>query len=178
MYVRTYARMYVLICVYVRMYVRICMYVYSSMNACHIYLFVMCSYKHIRIPCNKSKVIPIKSGLFLLNVLRTASFYTCPQWYYYVRQRHNAMEWKCQPTKWISPELERHEILLGSLSLLVTNFVTAVITCYISNGGWCMTYYLFNEYTWAWWFLQWPIIFIYQVRRYILLMSQECFSNI
>lgn len=38
-------------------------------------------------------------------------------WYYYVRQRDRPEEWKCQPTKWLSPELERHEILLGSLSL-------------------------------------------------------------
>jgi hypothetical protein len=91
----------------------------------------------------------------------------CSQWYYYVKQRDKSEEWKCQPHTWLSPELERHEILLGSLSLLVTSFISAVITCYVRNGGWSTIYYEFDEYTWIWWFLQWPVIFIYQVRNYI-----------
>jgi lathosterol oxidase len=91
----------------------------------------------------------------------------CSQWYYYVRQRDNAEEWKCQPHKWLSPDLERHEILLGSLSLFVTSSLSSLITCYLSNGGWSKLYYEFDEYTWIWWFLQWPVIFIFQVRNYI-----------
>ncbi|KDR17319.1 delta(7)-sterol 5(6)-desaturase erg32-like [Zootermopsis nevadensis] len=83
-------------------------------------------------------------------------------WYYYVKQRDNAEEWKCQPHKWLPPDLERHEIILGSLSLLISNTVTAIIACYINNGGWCTVYYKFDEYTWIWWFLQFPVIFIYQ----------------
>jgi hypothetical protein len=91
--------------------------------------------------------------------------FTFPQWYYYVRQRDKAEEWKCQPNKWLSPDLERHEILLGSLSLMFTSTLSALLTCYLSNGGWSTVYYEFDEYTWIWWFLQWPVIFIYQVRN-------------
>ncbi|KAJ9580292.1 hypothetical protein L9F63_004054 [Diploptera punctata] len=83
-------------------------------------------------------------------------------WYYYVRQRDRAEEWKCQPQKWLSPDLERHEILVGSFSLLITSSFTASIACYINNGGWSTVYYEFGEHTWTWWFLQWPVIFIYQ----------------
>ena len=87
------------------------------------------------------------------------------QWYYYVRQRDKSEEWKCQPNKWLSPDLERHEILLGSFSLLFTCTISSLLTCYLSNGGWSTVYYEFGEYTWIWWFLQWPVIFIYQVRN-------------
>ncbi|PNF32539.1 hypothetical protein B7P43_G02459 [Cryptotermes secundus] len=83
-------------------------------------------------------------------------------WYYYVRQRDKSEEWKCQPHTWMSPELERHEILLGSLSLFVVSSISSVLSCYISNGGWSRIYYQFDEYTWIWWFLQWPVIFIFQ----------------
>lgn len=91
--------------------------------------------------------------------------FTFPQWYYYVRQRDKAEEWKCQPNKWLSPDLERHEIMLGSFSLVFTSTISALLTCYLSNGGWSTVYYEFDEYTWIWWFLQWPVIFIYQVRN-------------
>ncbi|XP_049784789.1 lathosterol oxidase-like [Schistocerca cancellata] len=83
-------------------------------------------------------------------------------WYFYVRQRDRPEEWKCQPTKFLPPELERHEILVGSFSLLITSSFTATLACYISNGGWSRVYYEFDEYGWTWWFLQWAVIFIYQ----------------
>jgi lathosterol oxidase len=81
-----------------------------------------------------------------------------------MKQRDKPEEWKCQPHKWLSPELERHEIFLGTLSLSVTSSISAIITCYLSNGGWSKIYYEFDEHSWIWWLLQWPVIFIYQVR--------------
>ncbi|XP_054268752.1 uncharacterized protein LOC128990419 isoform X2 [Macrosteles quadrilineatus] len=83
-------------------------------------------------------------------------------WHYYLKQKDKPNLWKCQPTKWLSAELERHEILFGSLSLLCVDTVTSVFATYIKNGGWSMVYYQFDEYTWMWYFLQWPVIFIYQ----------------
>ncbi|XP_015606342.1 lathosterol oxidase [Cephus cinctus] len=82
-------------------------------------------------------------------------------WYFYVHQRDKADEWKCQPKKWLTPELERHEIIVGSFSLLLANTFTASLACYMSNGGPCSVYYKFDEYSWAYFVLQWPIIFIY-----------------
>lgn len=84
------------------------------------------------------------------------------QWYWYVRQRDRPELWKCQ-AKWLSVELERHEIMYGSRSLLIVNTVTSLLSCYIANGGWSTIYYQFDQYSWTWYFLQWPIIFIYQV---------------
>ncbi|EEZ98257.2 uncharacterized protein LOC103315179 [Tribolium castaneum] len=83
-------------------------------------------------------------------------------WYFYVRRRDRAEEWKCQPKKWLSPELERHEIILGSLTLFLNASTSALLACYIANGGYSTVYYNVADYGWLWFFLQWPVIFIYQ----------------
>lgn len=86
------------------------------------------------------------------------------QWYFYVRRRHRAQEWKIQPNKWMSPELERHEILFGASSLFVTGSFSAFLACYIYNGNPSAVYYQFDEFGWLWFILQFPAIFIYVVR--------------
>ncbi|XP_018321877.1 delta(7)-sterol 5(6)-desaturase erg31-like [Agrilus planipennis] len=83
-------------------------------------------------------------------------------WYFYVRQRDTPEKWKCQPHKFLSPELERHEILMGSFTLFVNCTVSSLIACYVANGGWSMTYYNINDYPLWWFVLQIPAIFIYQ----------------
>ncbi|XP_028027329.1 cholesterol 25-hydroxylase-like [Bombyx mandarina] len=82
-------------------------------------------------------------------------------WYFYVKRRHLASEWKIQPNKWLSPELERHEIMIGTLSLIITSSFSAFLACYIFNGNPCTVYFQFDEYGWIWFFLQFPVIFIY-----------------
>ncbi|CAH0407455.1 unnamed protein product [Chilo suppressalis] len=82
-------------------------------------------------------------------------------WYFYMNRRHLAQEWKIQPTKWLTPELERHEIVVGTLSLVVTGSFSAFLATYIYNGNPSTVYYQFDEYGWWWFFLQLPIIFIY-----------------
>ncbi|XP_018578004.1 lathosterol oxidase-like [Anoplophora glabripennis] len=83
-------------------------------------------------------------------------------WYYYVRQRHRAEEWKCQPKNWLSPELETHEIILGSTTLFLNASMSAVLACHIANGGYSTVYYDIPQYGWMWFVLQFPVIFIYQ----------------
>ena len=96
-------------------------------------------------------------------------------WYYYVRQRDRPEEWKCQPTKWLSPELERHEILLGSLSLFFGSILSGIISCYIMNGGDTYVYYDYSQYGYIWAVLQWPVIFMWQVNQVSRLQLFFCF---
>nr|CAH7725807.1 unnamed protein product [Callosobruchus chinensis] len=84
-------------------------------------------------------------------------------WYYYVRQRDRAAEWKCQPTKWLPPDLERHEILLGSVSLFCNASMSAIVSCYMANGGYSRVYYDVAEYGWPWLFFSTAVFFVYQV---------------
>lgn len=86
------------------------------------------------------------------------------QWYFYIRQRDKCKEWKCQPDKFLTPELEREEIIIGSCSLFVVSFITGVIAWYAANDGrYLKIYYQPDEYGWIWFFLQIPIVFVYQV---------------
>ncbi|XP_026322079.1 methylsterol monooxygenase 2-2-like isoform X2 [Hyposmocoma kahamanoa] len=82
-------------------------------------------------------------------------------WYFYVKRRNTAKEWKIQPDKWLSPELERHEIMVGTFALLITGSCSALLACYIFNGNPSTVYFQFDEYGWLWFFLQFPVIFIY-----------------
>ncbi|XP_018009205.1 delta(7)-sterol 5(6)-desaturase ERG3B isoform X2 [Hyalella azteca] len=83
-------------------------------------------------------------------------------WYYYVNRRDRAHEWKCQPDNWLSPELERHEILLGSFSLFIGATISSLVSCYVMNGGETCIYYNIDEYGWTWYFISWPFTFIWQ----------------
>lgn len=85
------------------------------------------------------------------------------QWYFYVQRREKATEWKLQPTKWLSPELELHEIMVGTFALFITGTYSATLACYIYNGNPCTIYYQVDQYGWAWFFLQFAVIFVYQV---------------
>lgn len=85
------------------------------------------------------------------------------QWYFYMKRRHLAHEWKIQPTKWLTPELERHEIMIGTMSLFIVGSFSAFLACYIINDNPSSVYYQFDEYGWLWFFLQFPIVFIYSV---------------
>ncbi|KAL3276408.1 hypothetical protein HHI36_011792 [Cryptolaemus montrouzieri] len=83
-------------------------------------------------------------------------------WYYYVRQRDRAEEWKCQPNKFLTPDLEKHEIIFGSVTLFLNGTLSSLLACYIYNGGPCSVYYDIQEYGWPWFILQFVVIFVYQ----------------
>ncbi|XP_013184546.1 lathosterol oxidase [Amyelois transitella] len=82
-------------------------------------------------------------------------------YYYYVNKRHLAHEWKIQPNKWLPPDLERHEIMMSVIALFVTGTFSAFLATYIFNGNPSTVYYQFDEFGWWWFFLQFPVIFIY-----------------
>ncbi|GBP79318.1 Delta(7)-sterol 5(6)-desaturase erg32 [Eumeta japonica] len=82
-------------------------------------------------------------------------------WYFYVNRRDSAKEWKIQPDKWITPELERHEIIIGSISLFFASSFSAFLACYFYNENPSTLYYQFDEYGWIWFFLQFPVMFVY-----------------
>ncbi|XP_055545749.1 uncharacterized protein LOC129730445 [Wyeomyia smithii] len=84
-------------------------------------------------------------------------------WYYYTNRRDRPHEWKCQPEKFLSPELELHEVFVGSFSLLLMSCLSGILSCYAINNGKLLTlYYRWDEYGWWWFVAQIIVIFIYQ----------------
>ncbi|XP_039441513.2 uncharacterized protein LOC120422197 [Culex pipiens pallens] len=84
-------------------------------------------------------------------------------WYYYVNRRDRPQEWKCQPEKFLSPEVELHEIFVGGFSMLIMSCLSGILSCYAMNNGRLLTlYYRWDEYGWWWFFGQILVIFLYQ----------------
>jgi len=84
-------------------------------------------------------------------------------WYYYVGQRDRSHEWKCQPNKFLTPDSERFEIFIGSLSLVFGSAISAAISTYIANGGpGTKVYFQPGEFGYIWLVLQIPLVFMYQ----------------
>ena len=44
-------------------------------------------------------------------------------------------QWKCQPTKWLTPENERHKFIMGSVNMAMGGTVSGVVATYVLNGG-------------------------------------------
>lgn len=85
------------------------------------------------------------------------------QWHFYVRQRDRSHEWKCQPEKFLSPDVEIHEIILGTSSMFLVSTLAATLAWYsVNDGHYATIYYDMNAYGWPWFFLQFVVIFIWQ----------------
>jgi lathosterol oxidase len=80
-----------------------------------------------------------------------------------VWQKDRAHEWKCQPNHWLSPALERHEIIVGAFSVTVGAIVSATLACWVINDGYTTLYFNPGEYGWFWLLVQTPVTFIFQV---------------
>ena len=85
------------------------------------------------------------------------------QYTYYYKKKSTPEEWKCQPKHWLSWDYEKHEIIVGAFSLSISSGISALLACYVVNGGPSTVYYGFWDKGVLWWFLQWPVIFILQV---------------
>jgi lathosterol oxidase len=84
------------------------------------------------------------------------------QLHYYVNQRDRSGEWKCQPGKFLSPSQEANEILIGSFNTFTANCGSAILACYLYNGGETMLYFNVSDYGWIYFVLSIPLLFLYE----------------
>lgn len=82
--------------------------------------------------------------------------------YIYYRQRRNDPEaWKCQPTKWLSSRLERHEIMLGGANMCLGATIGGLLAFYVASGGWSQLYLRVSDYGWPYTVLSTLLFFLY-----------------
>lgn len=55
-------------------------------------------------------------------------------------------------------------MVIGLFSLTIGNVLSALVACWILNGGYTTMYYGMGDKGYLWWFLQWPVIFVSQVQ--------------
>lgn len=72
--------------------------------------------------------------------------------------RANCEEWKCQPDRWLSPELEREEAILGTLN---SGLATMYVMCFLrlATQGYTAVYFNIAEHSWVWYCATFAITF-------------------
>lgn len=83
------------------------------------------------------------------------------QYFYYIKRRDRAEEWKCQPDKFLTSENEKHEFLLGSANMLLGATISGFISCYIVNGGYTTLYYNISDRGWLYFLASIPALYLY-----------------
>ncbi|HEY2509978.1 MAG TPA: sterol desaturase family protein [Polyangiaceae bacterium] len=75
-------------------------------------------------------------------------FGLCGGLYYfkYVRDRSRAADWKCQPERWLSPEMNRHAIRLGAANMTLGSVLSGLMAAYVWTGGKSALYFDFKEH--------------------------------
>jgi lathosterol oxidase len=61
-------------------------------------------------------------------------------WWFYVRRRDAAREWKLQPQRWLSARMTRHAFWLGSFNIVMGSVLGGSFAWYVARGGWSMLY--------------------------------------
>jgi Delta7-sterol 5-desaturase len=56
-------------------------------------------------------------------------------WWFYVRRRARAAEWKLQPDRWLTRDQSRGAFWLGSFNILVGSIVGGTFTWWVAHGG-------------------------------------------
>lgn len=68
---------------------------------------------------------------------------------YYVRRRHEPETWKCQPKRFLPPELARHAMKLGTLNLAIGGFLSGTLIYAVTHGFETPVYFQVSDHGWA-----------------------------
>jgi Delta7-sterol 5-desaturase len=60
---------------------------------------------------------------------------------YYRARRARAAEWKCQPKRWLSPRMQRQQILLGTANVVLASIASGFFAAYLAGGGASAVYF-------------------------------------
>jgi lathosterol oxidase len=92
---------------------------------------------------------------------------------YYVRRRDDAATWKCQPERWLKPELQREAALLSTFNLTLGGTLTGLLIYAIAKGLPMPLYYDVAEYGWPYTIASAALLFVlndagaYYVHRFL-----------
>lgn len=84
------------------------------------------------------------------------------QYAYYIKRKEEAHEWKCQPTRWLTAENERHEIMLGTFNIAFGGIISGFASAYILNGGPCSMYFSPGEHGYVYLVVSTVLVFLFQ----------------
>lgn len=62
-------------------------------------------------------------------------------WWFYVRRRDQAEQWKLQPRRFMPKKMVRHAFWLGSFNIVMGGVVGGIFTWNVLRGGWSSLYF-------------------------------------
>lgn len=84
-------------------------------------------------------------------------------WHYYIRRKDSPETWKCQPNRFLTDALLRHEVLLGAFNLMLGTSISGIVATLIMNGlDVTSLYFNVADYGWIYFFVSTIATFLFQ----------------
>ena len=83
------------------------------------------------------------------------------QIYFYELQRKEPEKWKCQPHRFLTRSNELHEVVTGTINLILLSVFSGSVTCWIVNGKYSTMYFKFDEYGYAYLSVSVAVLFLW-----------------
>jgi lathosterol oxidase len=71
-------------------------------------------------------------------------------WWFYVRRRDQAEQWKLQPRRFLTPDLMRHAMLLGGFNLALGSLLGGTFVMWVKHGGYSSLSFELGRWGWLW----------------------------
>ena len=83
------------------------------------------------------------------------------QLYFYTWWRNEPEKWKCQPHRFLTRSNELHEMVVGTINMILASTMSGFLACWVVNGNYSTVYFRVNEYGYAYFFLSIVLVFLY-----------------
>lgn len=83
------------------------------------------------------------------------------QWYYYIRQRNNPQDWKCQPKRFLTWPNELHQFIVGTVNMTAASTISGCIVCWVVNGNYNTLYFRLDQYGYPYFFFSFFVSYVW-----------------
>ena len=83
------------------------------------------------------------------------------QIYFYTWWRDDPEKWKCQPHRFLTRSNELHEMVVGTINMILASTMSGFLACWVMNGNYSTVYFRVDEYGYAYFFLSFVLVFLY-----------------
>ena len=83
------------------------------------------------------------------------------QLYFYTWRRDEPEKWKCQPHRFLTRSNELHEMVVGTINMMLASAMSGFLACWVVNGNYSTVYFRVDEYGYVYFFLSIVLVFLY-----------------
>ena len=83
------------------------------------------------------------------------------QLYFYTWWRNDPEKWKCQPHRFLTRSNELHEMVVGTINMILASTMSGFLACWVVNGNYSTVYFQVDEYGYTYFFFSIVLVFLY-----------------